>query len=164
MTKIGLLSDTHGFVDDRLLSFFDSVDEIWHAGDIGNLEALYALKKFKPIKAVFGNIDGHEIRLECPKYLRFKCEQVEVLITHIGGYPGKYFPEVRDILKKNPPNLFICGHSHILKVIYDKKLDFMFMNPGAAGMSGFHKVRTAIRFCIDGKNFKDMEVLEIQRK
>lgn len=163
MMKIGLLSDTHSYIDNKITNFFSSVDEIWHAGDIGNLSLFDQLSKFKPLRAVYGNIDGHELRVVCPKNQRFICEGMDIFMTHIGGYPGKYFPEVLDILKKQPPALFICGHSHILKVMFDKKMGFMFINPGAAGISGFHKVRTAVRFSIHEGQLQNMEVLEIDR-
>jgi uncharacterized protein len=163
MQRIGLLSDTHGFIDERILEFFKDCDEIWHAGDIGNLETADILANLKPFRAVHGNIDGHEIRQVYPKHLRFISEGIDVWITHIGGYPGHYEQEVRSMIFENPPKLFICGHSHILKVIYDKKLGLLHINPGAAGKSGFHKVRTAIRFKIYQSNIKDLEILEIQR-
>ncbi len=161
MLKIGLLSDTHGYWDDRYMSYFVSCDEIWHAGDIGSPEVLEKLRQIKTVRAVHGNIDGHLIRIECPKHLRFKAEDVDVWITHIGGYPGKYAPEVRPEMYENPPQLFISGHSHILKVQYDKNLNLLHINPGAAGQQGFHHVRTLIRFVIDGKNIKDLEVIEL---
>jgi putative phosphoesterase len=162
MTRIGLISDTHGFIDDKLFEYFAKCDEIWHAGDIGNIEAADILNAFRPLKAVYGNIDGHDVRASYPKIKRFNCEKVDVMITHIGGYPGHYDREVREIFKNNPPKLFICGHSHILKIIYDKQFDFLHLNPGAAGKSGFHNIRTALRFSIDGKEIKDMEVIEIE--
>jgi len=163
MQKIGLLSDTHGFIDDKIINFFKDCDQIWHAGDIGNLETVDKLKKIKPLTAVFGNIDGYEIRNEYPEKKRFFCENVDVLITHIGGYPGKYTYEVKQEFLKKPPTLFICGHSHILKIIYDKKYDCLHINPGAAGNSGFHKIKTAIRFVIDKSDIKELEILEIER-
>jgi putative phosphoesterase len=164
MKKIGLLSDTHSYIDDKIINFFKDCDEIWHAGDIGNREVADKLATFKPFRAVYGNIDGHEIRIQYKQHLRFICEQVSVWITHIGGYPGHYEKEVRQELLINPPQLFICGHSHILKVIYDKKFNLLHINPGAAGISGFHKVRTAVRFIIDGKDIKQLEILEIERR
>jgi len=163
MKRIGLLSDTHGFLNPRLFSFFENVDEIWHAGDFGNLETVDKLAAFKPLKGVYGNIDGHEIRAVYPQHQRFLCEEVDVWITHIGGYPGKYERYVKPEIFRNPPKLFISGHSHILKVIYDKKLDFLHMNPGAAGYKGFHKVCTALRFVIDGKDIRDLEIWEMER-
>jgi uncharacterized protein len=163
MIKVGLLSDTHGFFDDKLKKFFENVDEIWHAGDIGNIETADAIAAFKPLRAVYGNIDGHEVRIVHPLHQKFFCEDVGVWITHIGGYPGRYAPEIRTRLYKNPPKLFICGHSHILKVMYDKKLSLLHINPGAAGNSGIHQVRTAIRFVIDNKDIKQLEVWEMKR-
>ncbi len=163
MKHIGLLSDTHGYIHPRLLSFFEKVDEIWHAGDIGNIETADTLTEFKPLKAVYGNIDGHEIRAVHPLHQRFMCEGINVWITHIGGYPGRYERCVKPGIYDNPPNLFICGHSHILKVIYDKKLDFLHINPGAAGNKGFHRVCTAVRFKIDGKDIRELEIWEMKR-
>lgn len=163
MKKIGLLSDTHGFFDPKLFKFFDSCDEIWHAGDIGNIETADQLAKFKPLRAVYGNIDGTEIRLTYPLHQRFLCEDVDVWMTHIGGYPGKYDRSVREQIYANPPKLFISGHSHILKVIYDKKLSLLHINPGAAGNSGYHQVKTAIRFTISGSDIKDLEIWELPR-
>jgi len=164
MTRIGLISDTHGYIDDKLFEYFAKCDEIWHAGDIGNLESADLISSFRPLKAVHGNIDGNEVRISYPKIQRFNCEKVDVLITHIGGYPGHYYHEVYEILKVKPPKLFICGHSHILKIIYDKKFDLLHLNPGAAGKSGLHKLRTALRFSIDGENIKEMEVIEIEKR
>lgn len=163
MKRIGLLSDTHGFIPERLLSFFEKVDEIWHAGDFGTLELADRLAAFKPLKGVYGNIDGQDIRVVYPLHQRFMCEQMDVWMTHIGGYPGRYERYVKPDIYRNPPNLFISGHSHILKVIYDKKLNFLHINPGAAGYKGFHKKCTAVRFVIDGKNIRDMEVWEMDR-
>ena len=163
MRVIGLISDTHGSLDSRFTSHLQKCDEIWHAGDIGNLEIAEKLKEIAPLKAVFGNIDSHKIRLEFPENLRFYCEQVDVFITHIGGYPGRYDKRVKEQLQSNPPTLFICGHSHILKVMNDKKLGILHMNPGAAGNSGLHKVKTMLRFKIDGKNISDLEVVELER-
>jgi putative phosphoesterase len=163
MKRIGLLSDTHGFLPERLFSFFENVDEIWHAGDLGTIELADKLASFKPFRAVYGNIDGQDIRVVYPSHQRFKCEEVDVWMTHIGGYPGRYERYVKPEIYRNPPNLFISGHSHILKVIYDKKLNFLHMNPGAAGYKGFHKKCTAVRFVIDGKNIRDLEVWEMDR-
>lgn len=163
MTKIGVLSDTHGTLDKKILGFFEQCDEIWHAGDIGNTEIARRLENFKPLRAVFGNIDGAELRQSYPKHLRFRCEQRDVWITHIGGYPKRYAPEVKPGIFQNPPDIFVSGHSHILKVMHDKQLNLLHINPGAAGKSGFHKVRTAVRFVIDGEKMKDMEVLELKR-
>jgi len=163
MRNIGLISDTHGFLDSRFISHLKNCDEIWHAGDFGSQEVAEKLKEIAPLKAVFGNIDNHKIRLEFPENLKFKCEQVDVFITHIGGYPGRYDKRVKEQLKNKPPALFICGHSHILKVINDKKLGILHMNPGAAGNSGLHKVKTMLRFKIDEKNISDLEVVELER-
>ena len=163
MRRIGLLSDTHGFLYERLLLFFEEVDEIWHAGDIGTMEVADKLAGFKPFRAVHGNADGLEIRHLYPKHQRFMCEDTDVWITHIGGYPGRYRQEVKPEIFQNPPNLFITGHSHILKVINDKKSGLLHINPGAAGYYGFHKFCTAVRFIIDGKNIKEMEIWEKER-
>lgn len=163
MKRIGLLSDTHSFLHERVFSFFDKVDEIWHAGDIGNIETADKLAAFKPLKAVCGNIDGQDVRTVHPLHQRFKCEEVDVWMTHIGGYPGRYERYVKPDIYTNPPDLFISGHSHILKVIFDKKLNFLHMNPGAAGNKGFHIVCTALRFVIDGTTIRDLEIWEMQR-
>jgi putative phosphoesterase len=163
MKKIGLLSDTHSFIDQKILDFFDECDEIWHAGDIGNIETADVFESFKPFRAVYGNIDGHDLRLRYPLNQHFKCEEAKIWITHIGGYPGHYESVVRKMMIENPPDLFICGHSHILKVIPDKKFNLLHMNPGAAGKNGFHNVRTALRFIVDIKNFRELEILEIPR-
>ena len=163
MTQIGLLSDTHGFIDERLFTFFEKCDEIWHAGDIGNVQTAHQFEAFKPFRAVYGNIDNHELRSQYSSILRFTCEQTEVLITHIGGYPGHYQPLIKDILQTKPPKIFICGHSHILKVIFDKKFNLLHINPGAAGNSGFHKVKTAVRFNIDVSEIKNLEIWESPR-
>ncbi|MDR3705482.1 MAG: metallophosphoesterase family protein [Paludibacteraceae bacterium] len=161
MTRIGLLSDSHGFLDDRVFEHFTNCDEIWHAGDIGSVEVADRLMAFKPLKAVFGNIDGHIIRSMFPQHNRFHCEGVDVWITHIGGYPGKYAPEVKPDITLHPPTLFISGHSHILKVQYDKRLHLLHINPGAEGKYGFHQVRTLVRFEIDGSNIQNLEVIEL---
>ncbi len=164
MKKILLLSDTHSHIDESILKYVRLADEVWHAGDIGDLKVTDTIKKLKPLRAVFGNIDNHEARLEFPLINRFFCEDVEVLITHIGGYPGKYSPAIREEITKNPPKLFICGHSHILKVMYDNKLNCLHMNPGAAGISGFHQKRTMLRFEIDGDKIQSLEIIEIGDK
>ncbi|HEY9185757.1 MAG TPA: metallophosphoesterase family protein [Salegentibacter sp.] len=164
MKKILLLSDTHTYIDERILHYAALADEIWHAGDIGTLAVTDALQKIKPLKAVYGNIDGAEIRREFPLHQRFMCEGVDVWITHIGGYPGRYSPAIREEIRKNPPKLFICGHSHILKVMNDKQLNLLHMNPGAAGKQGFHKKRTMLRFKIDAAEIKDLEVIELKSK
>lgn len=163
MKKIGLLSDTHCFVDESLLNFFSECDEIWHAGDIGNIQTADTLAALKPFKAVYGNIDGHEIRNTYPAHLRFLCEGLDVWITHIGGYPGRYDRSVFSSINTSPPGLFISGHSHILKVMSDKKLNLLYINPGAAGKSGLHLVRTAVRFQIENGIVKNLELLEIKR-
>ncbi len=161
MKKIGLLSDTHNCWDEKYEEYFASCDEVWHAGDIGSLELANKFVNFKPFRAVFGNIDDFSTRKTFPETLRFTLENVEVLITHIGGYPGKYDFKIRAQLYDKPPKLFICGHSHILKVMYDKNLECLHMNPGAAGKYGFHKVRTLLRFVLDEGNIRDLEVIEI---
>lgn len=164
MRKILLLSDTHSYIDDRILEYASQADEVWHAGDIGDIKVSETLKKTVPVfKAVYGNIDGTEIRKEFPLNLRFFCEKVDVWMTHIGGYPGKYAPIIREEIKLNPPKLFICGHSHILKVMNDKKLHLLHMNPGAIGIYGFHKVRTMIRFEINQETIQNLEVIEFTR-
>src|ERR1700761_6155339 len=161
MTKIGLISDTHHYLDEAVFTHFAQCDEIWHAGDFGTAAISDQLKAFKPLRGVYGNIDGYDIRSEFPEKLRFKCEDVEVLMTHIGGYPGRYAPTIRNELYTTPPQLFISGHSHILKIIYDEKIKCLHMNPGAAGNHGWHKVKTLIRFVIDGKDMKQCEVIEL---
>lgn len=164
MTRILLLSDTHSYIDDNILAYAKTVDEIWHAGDIGILTVTDSLAKIKPLRAVYGNIDDNTARMTFPLHNRFMCEGVDVWITHIGGYPGKYSSAVKEEMAKNPPKLFICGHSHILKVIFDKKNNLLHMNPGAAGISGFHQVRTMLRFNIDGEQIKDLEIIEYPKK
>ena len=160
MKRIGLLSDTHGYLDTAIEDFFSECDEIWHAGDIGSMEICDKLEINHIVKAVYGNIDGADIRRRFSEHLRFLCEEVDVWITHIGGYPGKYDRSLREVIQKDPPKLFISGHSHILKVIYDKKLDLLHINPGAAGKFESQEKMTAVRFVIDGKEVKDMEVFE----
>ena len=161
MVKVGLLSDTHGFWDEKYALYFDECDEIWHAGDIGSPELAERLAALKPFRAVYGNTDGQPIRLQYGKVAQFRMEEVEVLMTHIGGYPGRYNPEIRPILYAVRPKLFIAGHSHILKAQFDRSLNCLHLNPGAAGISGFHQVRTLMRFTIDGKEIKDLEVIEL---
>lgn len=163
MTKILLLSDTHGYIGEDILKYVNQVDEVWHAGDIGNLKVTDAIKKLKPLKAVYGNIDNKEARLEFPEHNRFSCEAMDVWITHIGGYPNRYSPNIREQIKNNPPDIFISGHSHILKVMPDKKLNLLHMNPGAIGKHGYHKARTMLRFEIKGSNIKNLEVIEYKR-
>lgn len=161
MKRIGLLSDTHGLWDERYTKYFSAVDEIWHAGDIGTTEVADRLEAFRPLRAVCGNIDGGELRLRYPKTLRFQCEGVEVLMTHIGGYPGRYDRSIASKLFAHPPQLFIAGHSHLLKIMFDRQLRCLHINPGAAGEHGWHPVRTLVRFVIDGKEIKDVEVIEL---
>jgi len=161
MKKIGLLSDTHSFLDEKIFEHFKNCDEIWHAGDIGNIEVVKKLEDFKPFKAVFGNIDDAIIRREFPLDLRFDCEGVDVFMTHIGGYPGRYNQRVGGIIQENPPKLFICGHSHILKVIPDKKYNLLHINPGACGNHGFHKIKTVVRFDLAEGNIQNLEVVEL---
>jgi len=163
MKKILLLSDTHGHIDDDILKYVKQADEVWHAGDIGDLTVTDAIKDLKPLKAVYGNIDDAKTKNEFPENNRFLCEEIDVLITHIGGYPGKYNPRIKSELYQNPPKLFICGHSHILKVIPDKKLNLLHMNPGAVGKHGFHQVRTMLRFTIDGDKIDNLEVIEFKK-
>ena len=176
MTHIGLLSDTHGLLDKRVFEHFNTCDEIWHAGDIGSAQVLQQLREFRPTRAVFGNMDGGDVRCTLDELYRFRVEQVNVLMTHIGGYPGRYNPWLIPLLNKdkeahrlqkdypNKIHLFVCGHSHILKVQYDREYDFLTLNPGAAGKQGWHTVQTLLRFAIDGKEIKDMEVIELDRK
>jgi putative phosphoesterase len=159
--RIGLLSDTHGWIHPSLPEYFKDCDEIWHAGDIGNLETADKLAEIKPLKAVYGNIDDAMVRTACKEHLRFMAEEVDVWITHIGGYPGHYDPRVKPEIYNNPPDIFICGHSHIARVMHDKKAGFLYVNPGAAGYTGFHKIMTAVRFCIDGKKIHSMELIEL---
>jgi hypothetical protein len=164
MTKILLLSDTHGHMDSTILKYAAQADEIWHAGDIGSLEVTDQLEALKPVRGVHGNIDDHVIQKEFPENNRFMCEGVDVWITHIGGYPNKYNVRVRDEIRHNPPKLFICGHSHILKVMNDKKLGLLHMNPGACGKHGFHQIRTMLRFVIDEDKISDLEVIELGQR
>lgn len=163
MKKILLLSDTHSHIDKDILKYVKEADEVWHAGDIGDLRVTDAIQALKPLRAVYGNIDGVEARSEFPLHNRFECEEVAVWMTHIGGYPGRYNPMIRQEIYANPPKLFICGHSHILKVIPDKKLQLLHMNPGAIGKHGIHKVRTMLRFELDAGNIQNLEVIEFQR-
>lgn len=161
MTKIGLISDTHGYLDEAVFTHFSNCDEIWHVGDFGNIAIVDTLTAFKPFKGVYGNIDDKDIRLCCPEHRRFRCEDVEVWMTHIGGYPGRYAPNIKAEISLNPPKLFITGHSHILKVQYDPKLQLLHLNPGAAGKQGWHKVRTLMRFEINGDKIENLEVIEL---
>jgi len=164
LKRIGLISDTHHYLDPAVFTHFNQCDEIWHAGDFGTIALAQQLSAFKPLKGVYGNIDGNDIRTVYPEKLRWQCEGVEVYMTHIGGYPPRYTPDVKKELIARPPQLFICGHSHILKVMYDDKLQCLHMNPGAAGNQGWHKVKTLIRFVIDGTNMKDCEVIELGKR
>ena len=161
MTRIGLISDTHNYLDESVFEHFKNCDEIWHGGDFGTVEIADKLKDFKPFKGVYGNIDGMDIRKEYPEQLVFMCERVKIMIRHIGGYPPKYNPETKKEMLIHEPQLFISGHSHILKVMYDNKLNCLHMNPGAAGKQGWHKIRTLLRFNIDGTEMKDCEVIEL---
>lgn len=166
MTRIGLISDTHNYLDAEVMRHFATCDEIWHAGDFGNIAIADGLRQKPgggevPLRGVYGNIDGMDIRSEFPEKLRWRCEEVEVMMIHIGGYPPKYTPAVKKELLNDPPQVFISGHSHILKVIFDPALQCLHINPGAAGKQGWQKVRTIIRFVIDGKEIKDCEVIEL---
>ena len=163
MTRIGVLSDTHGLLDKRIFAHFKDVDEIWHAGDIGSAEVLQALREFKPTRAVFGNMDSGDVRYSLSEFYRFKVEDVNVLMTHIGGYPGHYNPWLIPMFQKEPPDLFVCGHSHILKVQYDSLFKMLTMNPGAAGKQGWQPCQTLLRFTIDGSKIDNLEVIELER-
>lgn len=163
MPLIGLLSDTHGSIHPSIIKFFANCDEIWHAGDIGNLATAEALQKLKPLRAVYGNIDGHELRQQFPEELFFTVGGVSVYMIHIGGYPGRYEKKVRETLTREHPKLFISGHSHILKVINDPRLGLLHINPGAGGNSGFHEVITAVKFNVEAGRIFDLDVLEIKR-
>ena len=163
MTRIGLLSDTHGFWYERYLKYFEPCDQIWHAGDIGSMEIVERLEAFRPLKAVYGNIDGQDMRRLFPETARFTVDGADVLMKHIGGYPGKYDASIRSTLFANPPQLFISGHSHFLNVKYDKSLNLLHINPGAAVIYGFHTVRTLVRFSIDKGRFSDLEVIELNK-
>ncbi len=163
MKKIGILSDTHGCFDDTLRRFFENVDELWHAGDFGSIETAEAIARFKPLVGVRGNADGGETRIVYPETQVWECEEVRVMMTHIGGYPGRYDSRIYAQLMQAHPKLFIAGHSHILKVQYDKFRGMLYVNPGAAGCYGFHKVRTAVRLIIDGPDMREMEVGEWPR-
>lgn len=161
MTRIGLISDTHAYLDESVFKHFDNCDEIWHIGDFGNAEVADQLEGFKPLRSVYGNIDDQGLRLRFPEDLRFTCEEVDVWLTHIGGYPGKYAPRIKKEITAHPPQLFITGHSHILKVMYDQKLKCLHLNPGAAGKQGWHKVRTLMRFEINGSKIENLEIIEL---
>ncbi|MEO5649814.1 MAG: metallophosphoesterase family protein [Ginsengibacter sp.] len=161
LTRIGLISDTHNFLDDSVFEYFKNCDEIWHGGDFGTAAIAEKLQSFKPLRGVNGNIDGYDVNSVYPEQLVFMCEEVKVLMRHIGGYPPRYNAETKKEILIHRPQLFISGHSHILKIMYDDKLKCLHMNPGAAGRHGWQKVRTLIRFVIDGKNMKDCEVIEL---
>ncbi|MBQ3632894.1 MAG: metallophosphoesterase family protein [Paludibacteraceae bacterium] len=163
MTRIGILSDTHGLLDQRVFEHFKDVDEIWHAGDIGGNEVLQRLREFKPTRAVYGNMDSGDVRWTLSEFYRFRVEEVKVLMTHIGGYPGHYNPWLIPMFRKEPPDLFVCGHSHILKVQYDKLFNFLTINPGAAGKQGWQPCQTLVRLTIDGEKIDNLEVIELQR-
>jgi len=165
MKRIGLLSDTHSFLDPTLLDHFSECDEIWHAGDIGDIAVAHQFEQLEAtFRAVYGNIDDKSVTAVYPRDLRFDCEGLDVFITHIGGYPGRYNKRIKEIMETDPPQLFICGHSHILKVIYDKKFESLHMNPGACGHHGFHKIRTAIRFSVGMGAVKDAEIIELGQR
>jgi putative phosphoesterase len=161
LTRIGLISDTHNYLDPAVFEYFKDCHEIWHGGDFGTASIAQALNSFKPLRGVYGNIDGYDIKSVYPEQLVFMCEEVKVIMRHIGGYPPKYNSQTKPELLIYRPQLFISGHSHILKVMYDAKINCLHMNPGAAGKHGWHKVRTVIRFAIDGKDIKDCEVIEL---
>lgn len=163
MKKILILSDTHGHVDDHMMKYVKESDEVWHAGDIGTTQVTDTISSQKPLRAVFGNIDNHELRLRFPEELLFECEDINIYMTHIGGRPGRYAKGISKKIKSIKPKIFICGHSHILKIQYDKVNQLLFINPGAIGKHGFHKVRTMVRFEIDKSDIKNMEVIEVKR-
>ena len=163
MTRIGILSDTHGLLDKRVLEHFKDVDEIWHAGDIGSEDVLRRLREFKPTRAVFGNMDSGDVRYSLSEFYRFRVEEVNVLMTHIGGYPGHYNPWLIPMFRKEPPDLFVCGHSHILKVQYDPLFKFLTLNPGAVGKQGWQPCQTLLRLTIDGSKIDNLEVIELER-
>jgi putative phosphoesterase len=162
--KILLLSDTHGFIDEAILKHAEQADQVWHAGDFGSLEVSNELSALKPLYGVYGNIDGQELRKIHPLHNRFSCEEFNIWITHIGGYPGKYDLKVQQLINKIPPDIFICGHSHILKIMKDPLLNLLYINPGAAGKEGFHKVRTIIKFILKNKTISDMQVIELGKR
>lgn len=165
MVRIGLLSDTHSFLDPAVLPVLQDCDQIWHAGDIGSMKVLGQLQKLdKPLRVVYGNIDGHDIRIDVPQYLVWQVEQMKILMTHIGGYPGHYTSDVKKKLMAEKPDIYVCGHSHILKVIYDKQLELLHLNPGACGREGFQQVRTMIRFTIDADKVKDLAIIELGKR
>ena len=161
MKRIGLLSDTHGYLDPKIFEYFKNVDEVWHAGDVGTVDVIDQLREFKPTRGVYGNIDAADVRQEFPEHIRFQCEDVNVLITHIAGKPGKYAKPAHELLQEEAPKLFVCGHSHILLVRNDPNYDMLWMNPGACGYKGFHQVKTILRFCITKDRIHDLEVIEL---
>ena len=163
MKKILLLSDTHGHVDDHMMKYVKESDEVWHAGDIGTTQVTDTISSQKPLRAVFGNIDNHELRLSFPEELLFECEDINIYMTHIGGRPGRYAKGISEKIKSIKPKIFICGHSHILKIQFDKVNQLLFINPGAIGKHGFHKVRTMVSFEIDKSDIKNMEIIEVKR-
>ena len=164
MKRIGLISDTHSFLDPTVFTYFEQCDEIWHAGDIGDIEVMNALEDFLPVRAVYGNIDDTAVRIKYPENQQFEIEGLNVFMTHIGGYPGRYNQRVRQIIQEDRPDLYICGHSHILKVMPDKKYKLLHINPGAAGHHGFHKMRTIVRFVIDSGKIEELEVIELGKR
>jgi len=164
MKKILLLSDTHGYLDPKLSKHIEAADEVWHGGDIGTAALSDAIAGIKPFKAVYGNIDGQDLRITYPENLVFNCEGLKVLMTHIGGYPGKYPARIKELLKLHKPGLFICGHSHILKVMYDQQNELLHINPGAAGVQGFHQVKTAVKFEIEKGEIKNLAVIELGKR
>jgi putative phosphoesterase len=164
MKKIGLLSDTHGFVDPKIYEYFEKVDEIWHAGDVGTIKVIDQLREFKPVRGVYGNIDGTDVRSEFNEYANFMCENVNVLMTHIAGKPGRYQNNIQDKIREYKPDLFVCGHSHILLVTMDKKFNTLWMNPGSCGNKGFHQVKTILRFSITNEKIHDLEAIELGKR
>ncbi|MFM6976056.1 MAG: metallophosphoesterase family protein [Sphingobacteriaceae bacterium] len=161
MKRIGLISDTHGYLDESVFGYFAECDEIWHAGDFGTIELADQLAAFKPMRGVYGNIDGQEVRIVYPEHIFFMCENIKVWITHIGGYPGRYPAKIKETLLRQKPDLFICGHSHILKVMHDPKMHLLHLNPGAAGKHGWHKMRTLLRFSVSDKKIHNLEAIEL---
>lgn len=161
MKRIGLMSDTHGYVDPKVYDYFADVDEIWHAGDVGDVKVIEELRAFKPLRGVYGNIDAQDVRMEFPEFENFQCEDMNVLMTHIAGKPGKYVQRAHDKIKEVNPGIFVCGHSHILLVKYDPNFEMLWMNPGACGYKGFHQVKTLLRFSVTGDRVHDLEVIEL---
>ncbi len=164
MKKIGLLSDTHGYLDPKIFDYFKDVDEIWHAGDVGSMDVIDQLEAFKPVRGIHGNIDDDKLRLAWPEHLSFMCEDMKILISHIGGKPYKYRQQSYPEIEKEKPDVFVCGHSHILLVQFDKKINAMWLNPGACGFKGFHKVKTILRFEVHGDQLKNMEAIELGKR